>query len=119
MNKNILLIDELENNSPLLASAYAACDTFVLPSLFETPGIAALEAALSGAKIVITPFGGTKDYFKDMVEYVDPKSIESIQNGIEKSLNLSKSNSLQNSIKENYLWGKIAQRSLEIYRSLL
>ena len=50
-NKNILFIEELGNNSPLLASAYAACNTFVLPSLFETPGIAALEAALCGAKI--------------------------------------------------------------------
>ncbi len=117
-NKNILLIDELENNSELLASAYAACDSFVLPSLFETPGIAALEAALSGAKIVITPYGGTKDYFKDMAEYVDPKSVKSIQKGIEKSLNTSKTNALQKFIKDNFLWQKVAQRSLEIYNSL-
>ncbi len=117
-NKNILLIDELENNSQLLASAYAACDTFVLPSLFETPGIAALEAALSGAKIVITPYGGTKDYFKNMAEYVEPISIESIQKGIEKSLNAPKTNSLQNFVKDNFLWQKVAQRSLEIYKSL-
>ena len=40
-NKNILLIPGLANDSEMLASAYAACDTFVLPSLFETPGIAA------------------------------------------------------------------------------
>jgi glycosyltransferase involved in cell wall biosynthesis len=117
-NKNILLIEELGNNSPLLASAYAACNTFVLPSLFETPGIAALEAALCGAKIVITPFGGTKDYFKDMAEYVNPKSIESIQKGIEKSLNLPKADVLQNFIKENFLWSKIAQLSEAIYESV-
>ncbi len=112
-NKNILLIEELENDSPLLASAYAACDTFVLPSLFETPGIAALEAALSGAKIVITPFGGTKDYFQNMAEYVEPTSINSIKNGIEKSLNSKKSDKLHNFIKENFLWEKIAVKSLE------
>ncbi len=117
-NKHILLIDELENDSELLASAYAACNTFVLPSLFETPGIAALEAALSGAKIVITPYGGTKDYFKNMVEYVEPNSIESIQQGVEKSLNAAKSDSLQNFIQENFLWSKIAQRSSEIYESV-
>ncbi len=118
-NKNILLIEELENDSEILASAYASCDTFVLPSLFETPGIAALEAALSGAKIVVTPYGGTKDYFRDMAEYVEPNSLESIQHGIEKSLNAAKSNSLQNFIKENFLWQKVAQRSLEIYMNLL
>jgi len=114
-NKQIILIDELPNNSPMLASAYAACDTFVLPSQFETPGIAALEAALAGAKIVITPFGGTKDYFKDMVEYVNPYSIDSIKKGIEKSLNRSKDDKLKNFIKENFLWQKIVEKTLSIY----
>lgn len=114
-NKNITLINALPNNSELLASAYAACDTFVLPSLFETPGIAALEAALAGAKIVITPHGGTKDYFKDMAEYVDPFSIDSIKNGIEKSLNKSKNDELKNYVNENFLWEKIAERSMEVY----
>jgi hypothetical protein len=33
---------------------------FAMPSLFETPGIAALEAGLE-AKIVITPQRGTKN----------------------------------------------------------
>jgi glycosyltransferase involved in cell wall biosynthesis len=42
--KHILLLDNIPNNSDMLASAYAACNVFVLPSLFETPGIAALEA---------------------------------------------------------------------------
>jgi len=90
-SKQILLIDELENDSPVLASAYAACDTFVLPSLFETPGIAALEAALAGAKVVITSYGGTKDYFKDFVTYVNSKSVASIKRGIEAALNIPKS----------------------------
>lgn len=118
-SKNILLIDELENDSRMLASAYAACDTFVLPSLFETPGIAALEAAVAGAKIVITPHGGTKDYFKDLAVYVDPKSVESIRKGIENSLNSSKTNVLSNFISENFLWEKVAQKSVQIYEKLI
>lgn len=114
-NKNIILIDALDNESPLLASAYAACDTFVLPSQFETPGIAALEAGLAGAKIVITPFGGTRDYFKNMAEYPDPYSTESIKNAIEKSLSKNKEDNLKLYIKDNFLWSKIAQRTIQVY----
>jgi len=115
MNQNIILVSALENDDPLLASAYAACDTFVLPSQFETPGIAALEAGLAGAKIVITPFGGTTEYFNDMVEYPDINSIDSIKNSIEKSLNKPKDEKLKNHIKNNFLWNKIAQETSDVY----
>lgn len=114
-NRHIILIEELPNDSSLLASAYAACDTFVLPSFFETPGIAALEAALTGAKIVITPYGGTKDYFKDMAVYVEPDSIESIKKGIEKALNEKRGNTLKNFVKENFLWEKITATTIHVY----
>lgn len=114
-NKQIIFIEELPNNSPMLASAYAACDTFVLPSLFETPGIAALEAALAGAKIVITPYGGTKDYFMNYAEYVEPSSVQSIKEGIENSLNKKKDFTLQKMIEEKFLWEKIAERTIEVY----
>ncbi len=103
----------------MLSSAYAACDTFVLPSLYETPGIAALEAGLAGAKVVITPYGGTKDYFKEMVEYVDPYSVDSIQKGIEKVLNKPKDDKLKEYIKRTFLWDKIAVESINVYQEVL
>ncbi|MEJ2616427.1 MAG: glycosyltransferase [Ignavibacteriaceae bacterium] len=115
MNQNIHLVNALDNDDPLLASAYAACDTFVLPSQFETPGIAALEAGLAGAKIVITPFGGTREYFTDMAEYPDINSIDSIKNSIEKSLNKPKDEKLKDHIKNNFLWNKIARDTSDVY----
>jgi glycosyltransferase involved in cell wall biosynthesis len=114
-NKSIILINALKNDDPLLASAYAACDTFVLPSQFETPGIAALEAGLAGAKVVLTPFGGTREYFKDMAEYPDIRSVDSIKDSIEKSLNKPKDESLKNHIRNNFLWNKIAEKTSEVY----
>ena len=36
------------------------------------PGLAALEAALAGAAVVVTPFGCTREYFGDRVEYARP-----------------------------------------------
>ncbi len=118
-NNNIHFISDIPNDSPLLASAYAACDTFVLPSLFETPGIAALEAALGGAKIVITRYGGTKDYFDEYADYVDPYSIENIKTVIESSLNKSKTSSTKDYIKNNFLWEKVAEKTLQTYQSLI
>lgn len=117
-NKNLLLIEGLPNQSPMLASAFAACDVFVLPSQFETPGRAALEAALAGAKVVITPHGGTKDYFRDMAEYVDPYSIADIRRGIEKALNAPKDERLKQYIAKHFLWEKIAQDTVDVYQSV-
>lgn len=118
-NKNLIIIKGLDHYDQMLASAYAACDTFVLPAKYETPGIAAMEAALAGAKIVITKYGGTKDYFEDMAEYIDPYSFNSIIHGLEKSLNQKKDDRLKNHIKDNFLWDKIAQRTIKMYEQVL
>lgn len=117
--KHITLIDGLEHDSALLASAYAACDVFVLPSLFETPGIAALEAGLAGAKVVITPHGGTEEYFGTMATYVDPHSVESIRSGILSALERPKSGVLQTHIRSNFLWKHVAAATAAVYRDLM
>tara|TARA_R110000868_G_scaffold396971_2_gene669424 strand:- start:2574 stop:3587 length:1014 start_codon:yes stop_codon:yes gene_type:complete len=112
---NVLFIPTLGHNAELLASAYAACDTFVLPSLFETPGIAALEAALAGAKISITNRGGTSDYFKDFAEYLVPESVQSIAEAINKSLLKEKNTELKDHILENFTWKNVAINTLKCY----
>lgn len=117
--KNILIIPGIDNDSELLASAYAASDLFALPAQFETPGIAALEAALAGSKIVITPYGGTKDYFDTMATYVEPTSVESIKNGIESSLNSPVDPALRDRMKKEYLWSRVAEKTLSVYNSVL
>lgn len=118
-HKHILLIDGLPHDSPLLASAYAACDVFVLPSQFETPGIAALEAGLAGAKIVITPNGGTQEYFGTMAEYVDPRSVDSIREGIVRALQQKKNTDLRDHIRREFLWQRVAEKTVAAYRRVL
>ncbi|MBX2993103.1 MAG: glycosyltransferase [Bacteroidetes bacterium] len=117
-HKQVLMIDGLDNNSEMLASAYAAADTFVLPSLFETPGIAALEAGLAGAKIVITPHGGTEEYFGKMAEYVDPHSVESIRAGVIKALQVKKNDGLREHIRAGFLWQHVARKTAAAYRQI-
>jgi glycosyltransferase involved in cell wall biosynthesis len=118
-NKNILLIDSLDHDSDMLASAYAACDVFAMPSLFETPGIAALEAALAGAKVVITPHGGTKDYFESLAEYVDPRSVDSIRDGIVHALQKKQDDRLREHIRKEFLWPRVAEKTAAAYRTII
>jgi glycosyltransferase involved in cell wall biosynthesis len=117
-HKHILLIGGLENDSEMLASAYAACDVFVLPSFFETPGIAALEAALAGAKIVVTRYGGTREYFGEMAGYIDPRSVASIRDGILEALNLQPSYDLREHVHKEFLWQTVARKTAEAYRTM-
>jgi glycosyltransferase involved in cell wall biosynthesis len=118
-NPRITLIDGLPNDSPMLASAYAACDTFVLPSLYETPGIAALEAGLAGAKIVITPYGGTTEYFGESAVYVEPGSVSSIRDGIRMALARQRDGRLRDRIRSRYLWSSVASQTKAAYERVI
>jgi glycosyltransferase involved in cell wall biosynthesis len=117
--KNILLIDGQTISSEILASAYAACRVFALPSLYETPGIAALEAGLAGATVLITPGGGTREYFRDMAIYVDPLSVSSIRDAIVEALGRPKDGRLREHIHTHYLWSHVAAKTAEVYRQAL
>ena len=114
----IKVIPGLAPDSPLLASAYSACDTFVLPSLYETPGLAALEAGLAGAKVCITRHGGTQEYFSDLATYLEPTSEESIRNALKETLARKKDTALRDRIRANYLWPRAAEKLAAIYDSI-
>lgn len=118
-NPRLLILDHIEHESDLLASAYAACDTFVLPSLFETPGIAALEAGLSGAKVVVTPHGGPREYFGSLAEYVNPYDVADIRRGIQAALARPRDGALAEHIAGRFLWKHVAQRTEAVYAKAL
>jgi glycosyltransferase involved in cell wall biosynthesis len=118
-NSNLLIVDALSHDSMLLASAYSACSVFALPSQFETPGIAALEAALAGAKIVITPFGGTKEYFENDAVYVDPYSADAIATGIRTALHKQPTPELANRIKQEFIWKRVGEKTKQLYERVL
>ena len=117
-DSNVHFLGELPMDSEELRSAYAACDTFVLASWFETPGLAALEAALAGAKIIITREGSTREYFKDFVEYVNPASISDIRKKIDSVLQQPKDDRLRNYVRDHCLWEHAASKTIDIYRKL-
>ncbi|MBS4029779.1 MAG: glycosyltransferase family 4 protein [Ignavibacteriales bacterium] len=117
--KNIHTLDSLEHDSSLLASCYAAAKVFVLPSLFETPGISALEAGLAGANIAITKFGGTEEYFLAHASYLDPHSEESIAETILSTFQKEKTTALREHILQNFMWESVAKKTEEAYKHFL
>lgn len=114
----VIHIDGLCHEDPLLDSAYAAAQTFALPSLLETPGIAALEAALAGANIVITKVGGAANYFNNTVIYVNPYNENELESAILESLKVDKTGRARAIIK-NLTWTLIAKKTLKVYESVI
>jgi len=114
-SNNTAYLGALEHHSPLLRSAYSACKVFALPTLLETPGLAALEATASNCKILITQEGCTKEYFEDSAIYCNPYDINSISNGLKKVQNLT---SVIN-ISDKYSWLNCGRQLEIIYQSTL
>lgn len=103
----------------ILVSAYAACKVHVLPSWFETPGLASLEAGLAGSNVVTTDRGATREYFKNMAWYCNPADIGSIRDAVIKAYDAPKNNKLSGFIRENYTWRKAAEKTLKGYMRIL
>jgi glycosyltransferase involved in cell wall biosynthesis len=118
-NNFVRYLGYLPHNSKLLISAYYACEAFVLPSLLETPGLAALEAAATGAKIIITEEGCTQEYFQDLATYVSPLNISSIRNGIVYEISKQKRPEIISHIREKFTWQTTARQLIKAYSQVL
>jgi glycosyltransferase involved in cell wall biosynthesis len=116
---NVRFLGKMPHGSDLLMSAFAACDTFVLPAWFETPGLAALEAGLAGAKVVATVGGSTREYFFDEVLYIEPGSPADIRKKIKMSISAPGATGLKELILANYTWDKIADKTIEGYGKVM
>ena len=108
-------LGRLDHHDPLLASCYAAARVFALPSWFETPGLAALEAAIAGCAIAITPFGATKDYFGDLVNYARPDRPGEIARAVLKCWDDGPDPRLSRRVATHFVWPKVAQATAEVY----
>jgi glycosyltransferase involved in cell wall biosynthesis len=112
--KNVHL---LEFQSPeMLASLYAGCKVFCLPSLHEGAGLVALEAAANGAGVVITPNGGPPDYFRSLAHYANPFSVTSIRSAILKAWENPQRREIQQHVLTNLTWEHSAQALVDAYQ---
>jgi len=65
-----------------LAAIYSMADALLLPSLFESWGLPALEAMAAGCPVVTSNRYGTQELAGNAAVLVNPESVESIAGGI-------------------------------------
>lgn len=118
-DSNMHFLGPLPHDSGLLASAYHACNTFLLASWLETPGLAAMEAALAGAKVVLTDQGATREYFKNFAAYVSPWRSDQIQKETQRVFTNGRTQGLKEHIEKNYLWRNAALKTIAAYEKVM
>ncbi len=114
-----IFLPTIAHQDPLLKSAYAACEVFVLQGWFETPGLVALEAALAGARVASTCGGSTREYFADFVSYFDPGRPSSIKRGIQSAIASPRNERFKNHVLAHYTWTQVAKNYMLCYEEVL
>jgi glycosyltransferase involved in cell wall biosynthesis len=108
----------LDHEDPLLRSAYVACAVFCLPSTLETPGLAAIEAAAAGARLVITEVGSAREYFGGDAYYVASYDVIDMAAKIKCALAEPVNPGLRKRMAERFTWVDTVKPLAELYRSL-
>ena len=113
----VWFIDRLPHEE--LPGIYALAAVHALPSWRETPGLASLEAAAAGCRIVTTTIGSTRDYFGDFAWYCHPDDHASIRSAVESALSRPRSPALREHVLKNFNWRRAGEETLEAYRAVL
>lgn len=112
--ERFLHVGALEYGSDLLRSAMAGAEAFVMPSMLETPSIAALEAAAIGCRLLVTEVGSTVEYFGEDAIYVNPASVESMREGLARVL-VDDSSHLRSRIRSHFMWDRVVSELERAY----
>jgi glycosyltransferase involved in cell wall biosynthesis len=115
-DERVQFVGPLEHDDPRLASAYAACGCLALCSWYETPGLAALEAGMSGVPLVLPDGGSAREYFGPHAEYVRPRDLRGIRRAVTEALRRGRSAELAEQTAGSFSWAAAAWATLEAYR---
>jgi glycosyltransferase involved in cell wall biosynthesis len=102
-----------------LAALYRSARVHVLPTWFETTGLASLEAGLSGCNVVTTSRGHAREYFGDFAWYCDPARPRSIREAVLAAWDAPPTPALRQRIVDNYTWEHTAKATLDAYLNIL
>lgn len=120
---DVVMIDRLEPNSDMLRSAIAGARVFVLPSWVEGAPLTALEAAATGANMVLSNRSGEREYIGDHARYCDPSSPNSIRQTVLESWNTPltpvQARALADHVKAQFSWENHALRTRSVYDDVL
>jgi len=115
----VRFVGRIDHGDPLLASAYAACGCLALASWYETPGLVALEAAMSGTPLVLPAGGCAREYFGDEAVYVRPGDRAGIRRAVLAALDRPRDPALAERVRRCFSWKAAAEATRQAYRSVL
>jgi glycosyltransferase involved in cell wall biosynthesis len=118
-DEQVRFVPRLRHDDPRLASAYAACGCLALASWYETPGLVALEAAMSGTPLVLPKVGAAREYFDGWAEYVIPSDQADIRRKVVAALSRGRSLALARLTQRRYSWRVAAEATREAYEKIL
>jgi hypothetical protein len=90
-NDNTLFIDGLPQRSEIVRSAFQNA-LFYVELSHEPAGLSALEAGLSGCRLLLSDSAWSREHFLDHAEYVNQTSREDISAGIDRIMNYPRKN---------------------------
>ncbi len=109
-------------NNDDLVSLYNAAKLFVMPSFYEGFGLPVLEAMSCGCPVVTTKMGSLPEVAGQAAYFVDPYSIDSIKEGIEKiaeDKNLREKLSMKGLEQaKKFNWEKTARGTIEVFKKI-
>lgn len=82
---DVAFIDSLPQRSEIVRSAFQ-CAKFYVELSLEPAGLSALDAGLSGCRLLLSDSEWSREHFQDHAEYADPLSPADIAAGVERVL---------------------------------
>lgn len=117
--KEAIFVPRLKHNDSLLACAYSACACLALCSWYETPGLAALEAAMSGTPLVLPEGGCAEEYFGSLAHYIRPNDLEGIRRAVLAAVEQGRNPILAEHVHHYLTWDTAARITCEAYEKAL
>lgn len=100
-----------------LAALYSGAKALVYPSLYEGFGLPILQAMKCECPVVTSDLGSMKEVSGDAAILVDPMSVNSIADGIDKAVASPKTLAKKGTKRvHNFSWEKAAKQTLEVYK---
>jgi len=115
----VRFVGRFDHHDPMLESAYAACGCLVMPSWYETPGLAALEAAMTGTPLVLPEGGSAREYFGDDAAYVKPGRHRAIRHAVFAAILRGRSSNLAERVQRTFSQLAVARATLQAYERVL
>lgn len=115
----VRFVSAVDHDDPHLEGFYQACGCVVLCSWYETPGLVALEAAMSGVPLVLPTLSSGREYFGPLASYVYPGNPKSIRSAVTAAYHRGRDPVLAELVRERFTWEFVAKQTMLAYERVL